>query len=278
MKHPIVPRLTSMLAVWLVLVIWSAVAQQVGIAGNLAFLLIISVPVAMSGAERSFCRRHALRAEYLRQGGWLYRLMGNEALVFAVEGVAALLLVAILMIGAVALTIREWSLLLLDVFVLALLMPRVPGLLHDSVKPVYLYALSRRWAVWFSTLLLWLEAMLVLLLGSNDDYRGLTWDQAVAYATAPMAESGSNALASTMLRIDAGADGLACWAAYRLLHGSGGLAQALEAALALAAVSAFWFLLAWGYSRALVGATARPLAIWRPRRGQESGAFETWWQ
>ncbi len=183
-----------------------------------------------------------------------------------------------MMVGTVALTVREWALLLLDVFLLSLLMPRMPALLHGSVKRTYLYAISRRWAVWFSTLLLWGESLLTLFMAHNDDYRELSWDDAVGYSTG--ASPDTHGVAAMMLRINAGAEGLASWSVQQLLYGPGGdLAQTLVAVMTLVSVLLMWFLLAWAYSRALVGALARVMEIWRPRQSphEAESSFERWW-
>jgi hypothetical protein len=279
MKYSMVPRLLSMFGVWLLLVIWNLSARYIGDLGNLLFLIVIAVPVAMSGVEGTFYRRHAFRNEYLLAPSWLYRLVGLEPLIVGSEVVKALLLGLLLMVGTVSLTVREWSVLFLDVFVLALLMPRVPGLLHQTVNRVYLYAMSRRWAIWFSTALLWLDSVLALTLGINNDYRGLSWAEAVAYSTSvgPGVDDGS--VVGLMLRVDAGVDGLASWASYELLYGVSDLAQGLAAAMVLIGVLFVRFALAWAYSRALVGAMARPFELWRPRSSRRdcADAYEPWW-
>ena len=279
MKYRIVPRLSSMLAVWVVLLAWHLSAGALGVAGNLLFLLLIAVPLTMSGAEAAFYKRHAFRNQYLTRGSWLDRLMGLETLILAGEIVKALVLACLLMAATMALPAREWALLMLDVFVLALLMPRLPGLLHDVVNRTYLFAMSRRVAIWVSTLLLWLESTLVLLLGNNDGYRSLSWADALSYSTAPTAATDDGSLVSLLLRADAGVNGAGAWATYRLQYGEGDLSQTVVALLVLAAVVALWFLIAWSYSCALVGSLARPLAVWRPRPGRndDGGVFESWW-
>jgi len=134
MKYHFLPRLSSMFAVWLLLVVRNLSARHIGDLGNIGFLILISVPLSMSGAEAAFYRRHAFRNEYLIQRSWLHRLMGLEPLILGIEIAKALLLAALLMVGTVALSVREWALLLLGVLVLSLLMPRMPALLHSSVK------------------------------------------------------------------------------------------------------------------------------------------------
>lgn len=280
MKYRSVPRLLSMLAVWLVLLAWHLTAARVGLIGAVLFLLVLALPLAMSGAEAALYRRHAFRNEYLSGPSWLERVVCAVPLVLAVEGARALLLAALLLVATLSLAVHEWVLLLLDVFLLALLMPRLPGLLHTVVKPVYLFALSRRWAIWASTLLLWLQWLIALVLAQSDDYRGLPWSEALAHATAPTAASADGSPLSLLLRAGAGVQGLAAWSGYRLAHGGDDPAQGLIAGLCLAGILALWFVLAWAYSRALVGALARPFAIWRPRPRRGDGGdpvFETWW-
>ena len=279
MKYRILPRLSSMLAVWGVLLAWHINARSLDGIGSLLFCLAIAVPLAMSGAEAAFYKRHAFRSQYLTDGSWLHRLLGLALLILATEIVKALLLAALLMAATLALPPREWALLMLDVFVLSLLMPRLPGLLHDAVKRTYLFAMSRRVAIWISTLLLWLESMVMLLTSDNDGYRGLSWAEAFAYSTAPTAATGDGSLVSLLIRADAGVNGAGAWATYRLVHWQGDLPQVIVALLVLGTVIGLWFLIAWAYSRALVGAMARPLAIWRPRsrRNDDGGVFESWW-
>jgi hypothetical protein len=279
MRHSMVPRLLSMFGVWLLLVIWNLSAGYIGDLGNLLFLFIIAVPVAMSGVEGACYRRHAFRKACLLPPSWLYRLMGLEPLIVGAEVVKALLLGLLLMVGTVSLTVREWCVLCLDVFVLALLMPRVPGLLHENVNPTYLYAMSRHWAIWFSTALLWLDFLLALGFGVNNDYRGLSWAEAVAYSTSVAPGVDDGGIVDLMLRIDAGLNGLASWASYELLYGANDLAQGLAAAMVLIGVVIAGFALAWAYSRALVGAMARPFEVWRSRSSRRDGgdAYEPWW-
>ncbi|WP_058555840.1 hypothetical protein [Thiohalocapsa sp. ML1] len=278
MKFQMLPRLTSMLTVWCVLLLWQLSAFGVGGVGALAFLLLLALPVTMSGAEAAFCRRHAFRSEYLTGPSWLHRIMGLEPLVFGLEAVKALLLTALLMIATLSLTLRGWAVLLLDVVILAMLMPRLPGLLADAaVKHTYVFALGRRWAIWFSTLLLWLESLAVLLLAAGDDYRGLTWEAALHYSVADGQLAGDGIVAA-MLRLHDGAAGLGRWASWAVL-GADDPVQRWAAVLVLAAVTVVGFLVALAYSRALIGALARPLAIWRPRPQRRAGgdAFEAWW-
>ncbi len=277
MKTHMLPRLTSMLAVWVVLLLWQFSARHLGDLGGLAFLLVLALPVAMSGAEWAFCRRHAFRSEYLTAGSWLDRLMAIVPLVVVLETAQALLLALLLMTAALSLDLRGGSVLLLDVLILALLMPRLPGLLADAVKRTYLFALARRWAVWFSTLLLWGESIAVLLLASGDDYRGLSWRAALSYSM-PDGRLAAEGLVDAMLRLHAGAKGLGAWAMSVLRDGAAP-DQQVAASLVVAALLPLSLLVALAYSRAIVGALARPLAIWRPRPRQQATGdeLEAWW-
>jgi hypothetical protein len=271
------PRLASMLLVWLLLLLWFLSAERIGPAGALVFLVLLAVPVTMSGTEAAFCRRYAFRSEYFTGPSWLDRLMGMEPVVFVAESVKALLLTALLMTMTLSLTLRGWSVLLLDVVILALLMPRLPGLLADAVKRTYLFALSRRLAIGLSTTLLWLESLALLLFAGGDDYRGLRWDEALRYSM-PDGTVTAQGLVDAMLRLHDGAEGLGRWATWALLQAPDP-AQRIAAALVLGALVLLWFLVALAYSRALIGALARPRAIWRPRPQRRTGGdvFETWW-
>jgi hypothetical protein len=271
------PRSSSMLVVWFVLLLWQLTARQLGGSGVLAFALLLAAPVTMAGAERAFCRRHAFRSEYLTGPSWLYRLTGLEPLVFAVEALKALLLALLLMAAAMSLNVRGWSVLLLDVLILSLLMPRLPGLLAGAIKRTYLFALARQWAVWFSTGLLWGQSVAVLLSAGGDDYRGLSWEAALAYSMLDGTVAAAG-IVDAMLRWQAGVRGLGAWAV-SVLRDAGDPAQQAAALFVVTAVLLIWLLVAFAYSRAVVGALARPLAIWRPHARPRAGGdvLETWW-
>jgi len=276
MKFHMLPRMTSMLAVWGVLLLWQLGARQLGDLGVLVFLLLLGLPVAMSGTEWAFCRRHACRGQVLIAGGWLDRAVSAAPLVVVLETAKALLLTLLLMTAALSLDQRAWAILLLDVAILALLMPRLPGLLVDAVKCTYLFALARRWAIWFSTLLLWGESLAVPLRASGDDYRGLSWRAALEYSM-PDGRVAADGVLDAMLRLHAGVKGLGAWAVSVLRDGAAPDQQvaAVMVAVLLLPVA---LLVALAYSRALIGVLARPLAIWRPRERQHSGndQFEDW--
>lgn len=266
-----------MLAVWLLLLVWQRVAVLIGEVGNLVFLLLVTVPLAMSGIEAAFYRRHAFREQYLRPG-WLYDLSGAAPMVLVAELAKALGLALVVMGATLAMDARGWALLLLLVLVLSFLMPRLPGLLRETVNPLYVYPLARRWAIWFGTLFLWLESMLVLMLVEDTDYRGLAWHEAIGYSTSLPIGHGAEGLVAVLQHIDAGVQGAASWAWDHLTHGDGDLATTLIALMALAAVAVLWFVIAWAFSRALVGVTSRPRGVWTPRGPLPSaGHYEPWW-
>jgi hypothetical protein len=273
------PRLVSMLAVWLVLLMWQLSAPHLGGPGVTLFALLLALPVTMSGAEWALCRRHAFRRECLSGPSWLDRLVGMGPPVILVETVKAVLLTLLLMTAVLSLDLRGWAVWLLDALILALLMPRLPGLLVDAVRRTYLFTLARRWAIWFSTLLLWLQGVLGLVLADGQHYRGLTWREALEYSM-PDGSLSAQGPADTILRLQAGAEGLGAWSAAVLRAGTDP-AQQVAALLVVTALVLVWLLVALAYSRALIGALARPLAVWRPRArprpGSSADSFEAWW-
>jgi hypothetical protein len=276
------PRLASMLAVWVVLLVWQLSAPHLGAAGVTLFVLLLALPVTMSGAEWVFCRRQAFRREYLNGPSWLDRLLGLGPPVVLVETVKAVLLTLLLMTAVLSLDLRGWAVWLLDVLILAMLMPRLPGLLADVVRRTYLFTLARRWAIWFSTLLLWLEGVLGLMLEDGQHYRGLSWREALEYSM-PDGSLSAQGPADALWRLHAGADGLGAWSAAVLRTGADPTqadpTQQVAALMVLTVLVLVWFLVALAYSRALIGALARPLAVWRPRprRGSQGDDFEAWW-
>lgn len=279
MKYQMVPRLTSMLAVWMALLVWQLSARHTGDLGVLLFLLLLAIPLTMSGVEWASCRRDAFRRQCLTSQGWLDRLVGLAPPVLAMEVAKSAALALLLLTTAVSLDLGRWAVWLLHVLILAMLMPRLPGLLADTVTDAYLFSLSRRAAIWFSTLLLWLEAVVVLLLANGDDYRGLSWREALEYSV-PEDVATAQGLVDVMLRLQAGADGMGAWAA-SVLRLDGNPVNDWVAFLVLTALVLLRLLVAYAYSRALVGALARPLAVWRTRsragKRADVQAFEAWW-
>lgn len=267
-----------MLMVWLLLIGWHITGPYIGLLGNALLVLVLTVPMTMSGAEIAFYRRYAFRREYLESEGWLHRLMGLEPVILVWEFLKSLALTLLLMVGTLTLDLLGWALLLAVVLILSLLMPRMPGLLHGVVQPTYLYAMARRWAIWLSTSLLWLESVLVLL-ARSDDFRGLSWWQIIEYAIRPSGPECISDLTCTLLRVDQGVDAIAAWAVHVLHKPVIVVSDSVAAALALFAILVLWLLIALAYSRALMGMMARPLEIWRPRprRIPAGNLFETWW-
>lgn len=281
MKYRFLARLGSMLLVWLLLLGWQRLAGFVGLPAYLVVALLVAVPLAMSGVEVAFCRRHAFREQYLNRTGWLWTLTGFAPLLVVVELLKALTLALVLVGASTALDLRGWMMLLLLVLVLSFLMPRLPGLLHDSVNPLYVYPLARRWAIWFGTLFLWCEAMLILLLVEDNDYRGLDWTGVIAYSmdlpTGVAGDASGAALVNLLLHIDAGVAAAGAWARDYLLHGGGDLAATLVALMALGGVALLYLMIAWAFSQAFVGVTARPRGVWAPKARSDVGVYEPWW-
>lgn len=281
MRFQMLPRLLSMLAVWVILLMWQLSAPHLSGPGVALFALLLAVPVSMSGAEWALCRRHAFRREYLRGPSWLDRLVRMGPPVILLESVKAGLLTLLLMTAVLSLDLRGWAVWLLDVLILALLMPRLPGLLVDAVRRTYLFSLARRWAIWFSTLLLWLQGVLGLLLAGGQHYRGLSWREALEYSM-PDGSLSAQGPADAILRLQAGAEGLGAWSAAVLRAGTDPTQQ-VAALLVVTTLVLIWLLVAFTYSRALIGALARPLAVWqprprpRPRPGSGAESFEAWW-
>ncbi len=280
MNYHLLPRLLSLLLVWLVLLVWQQAAFHAGDPALPLFLVALSIPVAMAGAEQVFCRRHAFRNEYLIQPSWLYRLLGLEPLVLAVESVKAAGLVLLLLAFALSLDLNGWALLLQDVLILSLLMPRLPGFLVGSVQRLYLYAHARQWAIRLNTGLLWFESMSMLLLSGDSHFRGLSPAEALAFSMrdTPVQSEG---VIDAMLRLQAGANGLAHWAVSVIGAGTGTVepAELMIAWLVIGGVALLFWLTATAVSRALVGTMARPREIWRSRPERRAGGdvFETWW-
>jgi hypothetical protein len=255
------PRVLTMSAAWLLMLIWQLNAYRTGCATAIALLGVFTLLILLSGAEIALARRRTLLQECLDTPGFLYRLLSRRILLLALELLKSSALALLLFASVLGFTARQWSILFADVLVLGLLLPRFYMILKGAVREDYRFGMARRWALWVSTLLLWFESMLVLLFSAAQDYGGLRWQEVITYAaSAPNAQCGwFRELGALVSAVEA----LGHWSVQNLARSLQDLPQALMASISLLATAGLSLVVAYAYSRALVGSVARPWTMWR---------------
>jgi hypothetical protein len=256
-----IPRLLTMTIVWLLLLVWYLKAYCTNCIWTLAIVLAIAALVFVSGTELRLAKRRVFLVECLEARSVVFRWLQRRYVLLAVELVKSALLALLLMVSTLDFAPRHWSLLFADVLLLGLLVPRFYGLLAGQVRDEYRFVAARRGAIWVSTLLLWLESTLVLIFANGQTFVGLRWQEVVTYGAAdidvrcaPIA-----AVAAILSAVDA----LGLWSVQNLARNLQDLPQTLMASLGLAVSVGLSFVLAYAYSRALIGAIGRPWTMWR---------------
>lgn len=261
MTYSDIPRLLTMTVVWLLMLTWQLNAYRSNCTATLALFVLFTVLLFVSGAEIALCRRRTFLHECIEPKSLLFRWLRRRQLLLAFEllksaGLALLLLVSVLGFNA-----RHWSLLFADVLLVGLLLPRFYLALNDQLRDQYRFTTARRWAMWVSTLLLWLESMMVLVFTVSQDYDGLRWQEVITYgATDP------DVLCSTVASfagLAAAVEALGQWSVQNLMRSLQDLPQALMAAISFMVSASLQLVLAYAYSRALIGAVARPWTMWQ---------------
>jgi hypothetical protein len=255
------PRLVSMAAVWLLMLTWQFNAGRIGCPAALALLGVFTLLILLSGAETGLARRRILLRECIDARGRLHRVLSRRFILVVLQVLKSAGLAVFLFVGALGFTGRQWSLLFADALLTVLLLPRFYLLFKDQVREDYRYAMARRWTVWASTLLLWSAAMLVLLYSTTQNYMGLRWQEVMTFAgPAPAVQCGP---LQDLGALAAAVEALGHWSVQNLARNLQDPPQALVAFVSLLAAAGFALVLAYAYSRALLGAVARPWAMWR---------------
>lgn len=265
MTYSDIPRLLTMALVWLVLIAWHFLAGHSGCLTVVGLIALFTLVLLMSGAEIALAKRQAFLDACLEPGGALQRLLRQRYLLVALELVKSLVLAIFLVVSAVTLAPRQWSLMFAVVLLLGLLVPRLYGILSGQLRERYRYATARRWTLWCSVTLLWLEALVVLLFSSGENYMGLRWQEAIVHgAREPDIQC---ALVAQVAAVLTAVDSLGFWSVQNFQRSLADLPQALVAGLGLLAAVGLAFLRAYVFSLALIGVVARPWALWRPQGG-----------
>ena len=261
MTYSDIPRLLTMTIVWLLLLVWYLNAYRSSCLVTLGLLAVLTLILFVSGAEIALRKRRVLLKECLEPRSFLFRLFERRYLLVTFEILKSTMLALLLVVGVLDFAPRHWSLLFADVLLLGLLVPRFYGLLIGQLREEYRFATARYWAMWVSTVLLWLESLIVLGFADGHNYIGLRWQEVITYGAddtdvrcAPLA-----ALTSLLSAVNA----MGQWSVQNLTRSLADLPQALVASISLLVVIVLSFLLAYAYSRALIGAVGRPWTMWR---------------
>jgi hypothetical protein len=260
MTYKDIPRLLTMTIVWLLLLAWYLNASRAGCVVAVILLALVALILFVSGAEIALTKRRIFLNECVEPHAPLLRLMRRRYLLVGVAFVKSAVLAVILLVGVLNLAERRWSLMFADVLLLSLLLPRFYGALAGQLREDYRYVTARRWAIWVSTLFLWLESLIVLVFADGHDYVGLRWQEVIAYGatTTEVLCQPIASLAALLSSIDA----LGLWAAQNLSRSLADLPQTLMAAFSLLVSAGLSFVFAYAYSRALVGMVGRPWTMW----------------
>lgn len=260
MRYSDLPRLLTMAIVWLLLLVWYFNAYRSGCLASLGLIALFTLILLLSGTEIAMARRQAFIDAFLVPGSGLHRVFAHKGVLIFTEALMSALLAVFLLVSALTFAPRQWSLMFADVLFLGLLLPRLYAALEGQVHERYRYATARRWTMWASVLLLWLESLVVLVFSDGHDYMGLRWQEVIAHgATAP--EVACPMLAD-MASVIAAVQALGVWSVQNLARNFGDFPQALMGTIGVLASVGLSFLAAYAYSRALVGVVGRPWTMW----------------
>jgi hypothetical protein len=261
MTYQDIPRLLTMVIVWLLLLVWYLNAYRSNCLAILGLVVLFSLILFISGTEIALKKRRMFVNECLEPHALLARWFRRRYLLVAVQLLTSVGLALFLLVSALSFAPRHWSLMFADVLLVSLLLPRFYGAFAGQLREEYRFVTARRWAMWVSTLFLWMESLIVLLFADGQSFVGLRWQEVITYGAtepdvlcAPVAS-----IAAVITAVDA----LGIWAVQNLARSVHDLPQALMAAISLLVSIGLSFLLAYAYSRALIGVVGRPWTMWR---------------
>lgn len=248
-----------MLAVWGGLLLWQWASDRLGCMGSALFLVPLWAVLTLAASEVALFRRFAFINQYLRAEAVLARLLRRKIVLLLWQATKTLFLALVLLVSVVFLDQAQWLVLLTDTLLMAALLSLFAWMLDDELNPAYREFLSRHWAHWVNALLLWISLVLVMFHTAHENYTGMSW-QEVVHLSASNVTLTCDELA-LLGRVNAVLEGLLWWSAQNFLHELEHPAQLIIAWLAFIAFFGASFLIAWTYSRALVGVLSRPWLI-----------------
>lgn len=259
MRHA--TRIALMLLAWGLLLAWHLAADRVDCPVAAAVIALAAGLMALSGAETAFYRRHAFLSHYLIHRGVLFRFLGRRSLIIIRQGIKSLLLAFVLLIGALTFDREQWLLLLADVAVLAGLVAAFSRLFSGEVKERYRLPMARHWSGRVNALLLWIAWGVLVYVTPGEDFSGMRWEEVLAHS-AHESVVGCDALVA-LTNLTAAGEALALWFAQNQFSGLQDPDHVLAAWGIFVAAFGASFLVAWAYSRMLVGTLATPWRVWR---------------
>jgi len=256
-----IPRLLTMALVWLVLLTWHFLAGRSGCLTFLGLVALFTVVLTLSATEIALAKRQAFIDACLEPSGSLDRLLRRRHMLIALETAKSLGLAFFLVVSALIYAPRQWSLMFAMVLLSGLLLPRFYGAFAGQVRERYRYAAARRWTLWSTLVLLWIESLIVLFFSTGENYMGLRWQEVIGHgAREPDIQCTLVAQAAAVL---SAMDTLGFWSAQNLHRSLADLPQAVAAGLGLVAAVCLDFLRAYVFALALIGAVARPWELWK---------------
>lgn len=238
---------------------WRWASPNIGCMVSAVFLLGIWAAVVSSSYEWALLRRLGFVAHYLKSSGILARWLVRRALLLAWCALKNLPIALILFTATLSLSSVEWLVLAADVLLLLLLLGAMDQLFDHEAASAYARPLARVWTHRINAAALWVALLAVNFYTPHPDYRGMSWDQ-VAHTAAAQVDCNCD-VAATLGRFDAVVQSLAWWAAENFLSNLAETRERYAAWMAFLATFGISFLVAWSYSRALIGILARPWHI-----------------
>ena len=259
-SYAIVVRLMTMSIVWLSLLIWFLNAYRTGCGTALAVLALLALMILAAGIEQSFLHRRAIFKECVTEQDRLFDFFYNRVVMMLYQTSLALFLGVMLLVGALTFEPRQWSLLFIDLLILTLLIPRLAKGMGEQIRDEYRYAMARHWGMWFSVVLLWGEAIMVLTLSPSENYLGQRWQEVVTYGVTPPEVFCPHV--ADLANVFVVGQALAIWAVQNASRVFNDPTQAVMVWVGFFTLVSFSFLVAVAYSRALIGVMARPWEMW----------------
>lgn len=259
-------RVVRMLVVAAMLIAWQLFADVASCPVSIGLLVLLALAIGTAGLESAVLRRHAFTAQYLAPHGRLFRLLRPGVLMLLRQGVAAVLLAAVLVLNALTLEAWQRALLLGDALLMTALVGAFARLLAGEARVAYVAPLARRWAVRVNALCVWGALLLGLLYTPQASLATMRWEEVISLAAGQMHVACDDL--ALLARPAAVASALMLWGAQNLFADFGDALQTLLAWLLFLAAFGVSFLFAWAYSLALAGMISAPWQAWREREAQ----------
>ncbi len=257
-------HILGMTGLWLLLGGWVLFIEYSHCALSAALVMVIGVGIFLAGSESVLLKRHILVRAVLSRHGWLAWVLSLKTFLLLWQVLKALVLALFLAVSLFLLRWPQWGVLFADILLIGALLAMFTRLLRHEIHPLYLGPLVRIWAHRLNVVVLWLGLMLALLYSAREDYTAMSFADVVHYTAANL-HIGCDALA-VLSRLLVLLDAALWWAAQRIFAGIDEPQQLLLAWLAFIAAFGASFLIAWCYSRMMIGLLARPWDIFLKSR------------